>query len=84
MQPEEIRQRILRELPDCEVSVDGGDGHFQATVVGDCFEGQSPVQRQKRVNATVFDLITSGAVHAFTIRAHTPAEWARASKLRIG
>jgi acid stress-induced BolA-like protein IbaG/YrbA len=83
MNPEDIQQRIRADLPDCDVTVTGDGSHFEAIVVGEVFEGLSAVKRQQRVYATVNDLITSGVLHALTIRAMTPAEWLTASKLQI-
>ncbi len=84
MQADEIERLIAEALPDCTVAVEGSDGHFTATVVGERFAGQLPVARQKAVYATVTEQITSGAIHALTIRAQTPQEWEKAQKLRIG
>ncbi|RKZ98638.1 MAG: BolA family transcriptional regulator, partial [Gammaproteobacteria bacterium] len=36
------------------------------------------------IYATVNSQITSGAIHALSIKAYTPKEWATASKLLIG
>jgi len=35
------------------------------------------------VYGTLGDRITSGAIHALSIKAYTPAEWEKASKLKI-
>jgi len=53
-----------------------GDGNkFEALVISDAFEGESTIKRHKRVYATLSEHITSGAIHALTIKAHTPIEW---------
>ncbi|HID48238.1 MAG TPA: BolA family transcriptional regulator [Chromatiales bacterium] len=83
MKTEDIEQRIRAGLPGCQVTVTGDGSHFEVTVVGEEFADLPSVKRQQRVYATVNDLITSGALHALTIKAYTPAEWATASKLRI-
>ena len=83
MQPEEVKGLILAGLPDCEVSVTGDGSHFQAIVVGDVFADKTPVQKQQLVYATLGDRITSGELHALSIKTYTPAEWQKAQKLQI-
>lgn len=83
MDPEEVKKLILAGLPDCEVMVNGDGSHFDAIVVGEVFEGKSPVAKQKLVYATVNDLITSGQLHALSIKTYTPAEWEKAKKLQV-
>ncbi len=83
MDPEEVKRLIQAGLPDCEVTVKGDGSHFDAVVVGDIFDGKSLVKQQQLVYATVNDKITSGELHALSIKTYTPAEWAKASKLQI-
>lgn len=52
---------------------DGGESHFQLTIVSDAFEGQGRVARQRAVNAALKDEL-AGPVHALSIRALTVAE----------
>ena len=44
------------------------------TLIDASFEGKNAVKRQQSVYAGLGDLISSGAVHAVTIVARTPAE----------
>ncbi|HEC20063.1 MAG TPA: BolA family transcriptional regulator [Gammaproteobacteria bacterium] len=84
MDTSEVQALIEAGLPDAEVTVTGDGSHFQALVVSDAFEGKSLVAKQKMVYATVNEAITSGELHAFTIKAYTPAEWEKARKLQVG
>lgn len=84
MENSEVQRLVADALPDAEVSVSGDGSHFVVTVVSPEFEGQSPVVRQKRVYATLNEQITSGALHAVTIKAYTPAQWAQAEKFQVG
>jgi len=84
MEISEIKTQIESGLPDTNVTVTGDGGHFEAIVIGDCFEGKSMVQQQKMVYATVNNHITSGAIHALTIKSYTPEQWKKASKLQVG
>ncbi len=71
---EEIQSRIEQALAGAEVVVAGEGNRFEIRVVSDRFEGLSRVKRQQAVYAVVGDLISSGAIHAVTIQARTPAE----------
>ena len=54
-----------------------GDGrHFEATVIGAVFAGQSLLNKQRLVMATVRPQIESDELHALSIKAFTPEEWA--------
>ncbi len=83
MDPEEVKKLILAGLPGCEVTVTGDGSHFDAIVVGDVFEGKSMVAQQKLVYATVNDRITSGELHALSIKTYTPEKWEKAKKLQV-
>ena len=84
MEPEEVQQLIEAGLPGADVRVTGDGSHFEAVVIADVFEGKTPVAQQKMVYATLGDHISSGAVHALTIKAYTPEKWAQASKHQSG
>jgi acid stress-induced BolA-like protein IbaG/YrbA len=84
MEISEVQGLIEAGLPGAQVTVTGDGSHFQAVVVSDEFEGKSLLQKQKMVFATVNEHITSGALHAFSIKAYTPEEWEKASKLQVG
>ena len=83
MNPEEVKKLIEAGLSDCEITVTGDGSHFDAIVVGEVFAGLMPVKRQQLVYATVADKITSGEVHALSIKTYTQGEWTTASKLQI-
>ena len=84
MDPEQVKQLIQAGLPDCEVTVTGDGSHFDAIVVGEVFAGLSPVKKQQLVYRTVNDRITSGELHALSIRTYTPQEWEKAKSLQVG
>ena len=83
MNPEDVQKMIAAGLPDCEVKVTGDGSHFDATVIGDIFDGMSLVKKQQKVYATLGDKITSGEVHALSIKTFTPAEYEKAQKLQV-
>jgi len=83
METEAIKQLIEAGVPQSEATVQGDGSHFQTIVVSPEFEGKSPVIRQKMVYATVSDRITSGELHALTIKAYTPEEWKKAKLMQV-
>jgi acid stress-induced BolA-like protein IbaG/YrbA len=83
MESEQIKSLIEAGIPGSEVQVQGDGSHFEALVVSEVFEGLNPVKKQQQVYAVLGEHITSGEIHALTIKAYTPAEWEKASKLRI-
>ena len=52
---------------------DGGESHFQLTIVSDVFEGQGRVARQRAINAVLKDEL-AGPVHALAVRAQAVGE----------
>ena len=83
MEPNQIKDLIEAGLDNCEAQVTGDGSHFDAIVVGDVFEGMTPLNKQRTVYATLGDRITSGEIHALSIKAYTPADWEKASKLQV-
>ncbi|MCP4077794.1 MAG: BolA/IbaG family iron-sulfur metabolism protein [Gammaproteobacteria bacterium] len=74
MTPQEIQQLIEAKMTGAKVSVSGEEGKFTAEVISNQFEDLMIIKRHKLVYACVKDEITSGALHALTIVAKTPAE----------
>ena len=79
MTPEEISALISAHLPGGEVSVASEDNtHFSATVISDAFEGLRPLGRHRIVYEALGSRM-GGEIHALSIEAHTPQEWAELS-----
>ncbi len=74
MDVQQIENLIQAGIPDADVTVSGGEGKFEATVVSNAFEGLMPVKRHQLVYATVREQIADGSLHALTIRPLTPEE----------
>jgi len=78
MTADQIKTLIAAGLPCQYLDVQGDGRHWFATVVAPVFAGQRPIARHQRVYATLGDRMATGAVHALSIKAFTPAEWAQA------
>jgi acid stress-induced BolA-like protein IbaG/YrbA len=75
METAEIRQLIQTGIPDCELIVSGEGCSFSVVVIADEFDGMSPVKRQQKVLATVSEPLSTGALHALSMRVYTSSEW---------
>ncbi|MBA2711335.1 MAG: BolA/IbaG family iron-sulfur metabolism protein [Tatlockia sp.] len=72
---EEIENR-LRESAEVEFVEVSGDGyHYQLTIVSNAFQGKSRVARQQWVYAILKEYITSGSLHALSMKTFTKEEW---------
>lgn len=81
METNEIKQVLLDTLSLDEAIVSGEGNHFQVIAVGAIFEGMSRVKQQQAVYAPLMEYIADNRIHALSIKAYTPAEWARDRKL---
>jgi acid stress-induced BolA-like protein IbaG/YrbA len=70
----QITTELNAELSDCQVTVEGGDGKYLVTVIGDVFEGLNAVKRQQTIYKILNEHITSGAIHAVTMNLTTVTE----------
>ncbi len=63
---EELRQAIQRAIPDCEVQISGGGGHFTIRVVSAAFEGKKTLAKQRMVYSAIAHLMSgdNSPVHA--------------------
>ena len=83
MLSEDIKSLIEQEISGSQATVTGDGSHFEVVVVSDAFEGLSMVDEQRMVYAALNEMISSGAIHALSIKAYTPGEWQTASKLHV-
>lgn len=52
---------------------DGGESHFRVEIVSTAFEGKSRLDRQRAINEALAEEL-AGPIHAFSVKAKTPAE----------
>ena len=77
-----VRERVRERLEQAfdgivEVrDLTGTDNHFEVRIVSAEFEGKSPVERHKLVYAPLRDWIEDETVHALSVRAWTPEQYA--------
>lgn len=76
MDAEQIKNLIATGLACTHLELNGDGRHWYAVVVSAEFDGKRAIARHQRVYATLGDKMQTGAVHALSIKAFTPAEWA--------
>ncbi|MEO8250287.1 MAG: BolA family protein [Burkholderiales bacterium] len=76
MTAEELKTIIGAGLPCEHIELEGDGRHWFATIVSPEFEGKRAIQRHQRVYATLGERLKTDEVHALSIKAFTPAEWA--------
>ena len=69
---DEVRERIESAIPNARVQVGIEGNRASIAVFSAHFDGMSRVKKQQEVYACIEDLISSGVLHAVTIRAETP------------
>jgi len=76
MENEKVEELISAGMPEAEVKVTGDGRHFEANVISADFEGKSLILRHRMVMDTVKEQIASDELHALSIKAFTPEQWA--------
>lgn len=77
MTEREIKEMIEQGLTCQSVDIAGDGHHFEALVVSEAFTGKRPVARQQLVYATLQEKISSGELHAISLKTLTPEEAAK-------
>lgn len=75
MNPEDIVKIIESGIAGSKATVTADGNKYEATIISDAFEGLNLVKKHQLVYALLNEHITSGVIHALTIKAYTPAEW---------
>ena len=76
MEPQEIKTLIENGLTDATVEIFSEDNtHYAALVVSADFEGKRAIARHQMIYQCLGSLM-GNEIHAMSIRAHTPEEWA--------
>mmetsp|Transcript_28047 Transcript_28047/g.97019 ORF Transcript_28047/g.97019 Transcript_28047/m.97019 type:complete len:156 (-) Transcript_28047:54-521(-) len=59
----------------------GSESHFKVVVVSERYDGMKIVDRHRAVNTALADEL-AGGVHALSIQAKTPEQWAKNAEVR--
>lgn len=74
---EEIEQKFKKNDGVFYVKVEGDGYQYQLTIVSDLFLGKSKVARQQWVYAELKEYITTGRLHAISMKTWTEEEWGK-------
>jgi acid stress-induced BolA-like protein IbaG/YrbA len=76
MNPEQVASLIRAAMPDATVDVRSDDNtHFAARVVSAGFAGKRSIARHQLIYRALGERV-GREIHALSIEAHTPDEWA--------
>ena len=81
MENNEIQSVLMNALSLQEVHVSGDGSHFQVIAVGEQIGRAKVCKKQQTVYGPLMEYIADNRIHAVSIKAYTPAEWARDRKL---
>ena len=76
MTADQIKDMIAAGLQCAHITLHGDGRHWFTTIVSPDFEGRRAIQRHQMVYATLGDKMKTDEVHALSIKAYTPSEWA--------
>ena len=71
---DDVIKIITDQIPDAKITVEGDGYKYMATVISEAFKGLNTMKRHQLVYAALNDVITSGELHALTIKAYTADE----------
>lgn len=74
MNASEVKTLLESTINDCHVVAEGEGCNFSIVVISSSFEGLSTVKRQQLVYSHLQEAISSGAIHAVTMKTYTPAQ----------
>lgn len=74
MNSEDIKNLLQDKFPKCRIEVIENQGQYKIMVVGEEFAGMNEVARQQKIYAPLASLITTGKIHAVTVKGNTEKE----------
>jgi len=72
---QEVEQFVQQGIPDAKVLVEGVGCDLLIIVISEQFTDLALVKKQQLVLATLKQPLTSGKLHAVSVKAYTPDEW---------
>ncbi len=77
----QVKQLLDDALALQELHVKGEGSHYEVIAIDARFDGISRVKKQQLIYAPLMEYIQRNDIHAVSIKAYTPDEWARDKKL---
>lgn len=76
MTPEKIHAILQQHLDNANIQVQGDGHHFEAKITSSAFAGLNRVKRQQLIYQILNPWISSGELHAISLKTLTPEEQA--------
>lgn len=83
MEISEITGRIIAQIPNANIQVEGEDCSFSLTLVSDTFESMPRVRRQQTILGLFSEELSRGDLHALSVKAYTRSEWEKIEKPQL-
>ena len=80
MRMDYFNELVEKALPGAKAEITGDGSKFEARIISDEFAEKSTINRHKMIYKVLDEHIRSGAIHALTIKAYTPEEWAQVER----
>jgi monothiol glutaredoxin len=71
----EVAELVRQGIADAQVIVEGGGCDLLVTVISSQFSDLTMVKKQQLILATLKEPLSSGKLHAVSVKAYTPNEW---------
>lgn len=75
LSPEDVQRLVKQGIADATVLVDGEGCDLLVTVISAEFADMTLVKKQQWVLATLKEPLSSGKLHAVSVKTYTPQEW---------
>lgn len=71
----EVERLIKGDFADAEIHIEGEGCDLEITVISEKFDGLSMLKQQQGVMASLAEPLSSGHLHAVTVKSFTPQQW---------
>lgn len=79
MDEQELINRIQGLYPEAAIEIAGENCSFEVYVIDDAFTGMKTLDRQRSILELFSDEITTGKLHALTVKARTAEEMTKSN-----
>jgi len=72
METKILKQLLIENLPNADITVTGDGRHFEVVIESALFIGKSKLKQHQIVNDILKNYIASGELHAISLKTFTP------------
>ncbi len=74
MNKDEVAKKIAELCPDAAIDIRGANCHFEVHITSEFFRGKNSLQRQQPILELFKEELSSGELHALSVKARPPEE----------